>query len=88
VYFKGINEKNNKDIFSTDQPIKIYEVEDTPTEYIDQLPNPRTFKSIEINFTPRHFTTPSRESTKADEQEVKLYVHTSDVYSCMPRSGG
>jgi len=74
VYFIGINEKNNKDIFSTDQPIKIYEIENTPIEYIDQLPSPRTFKKIEINFTPRHFTTPSRESTKADEQEVKLYA--------------
>ncbi|KAE9530517.1 hypothetical protein AGLY_010979 [Aphis glycines] len=61
--------KNNKDIFSTDEPIKIYEIENEPTECINQLPNPRTFKAIEINFTPRHFTTPSRESTKADEQE-------------------
>lgn len=74
VCFVGINEKNNKNIFSTDQPIKIYEIENIPTEDIEQLPNPRTFKAIEINFTPRHFTTPSRESTKADEQEVKLYV--------------
>lgn len=65
--FIGTNEKNNKDIFSTDEPIKIYEIENEP---IDQLPSPRTFKTIEINFTPRHFTTPSRESTKADEQEV------------------
>jgi len=67
VDFIGTNEKNNKDIFSTDEPIKIYEIENEP---IDQLPSPRTFKTIEINFTPRHFTTPSRESTKADEQEV------------------
>lgn len=61
--------KNNKDIFSTDEPLKIYEIENEPTECINQLPSPRTFKTIEINFTPRHFTTPSRESTKADEQE-------------------
>jgi hypothetical protein len=67
VDFIGTNEKNNKDIFSTDEPIKIYEIENEP---IDQLPSPRTFKTIEINFTPRHFTTPSRESTKANEQEV------------------
>lgn len=76
VYFIGINGKNNKDIFSTDQSIKIFEVENTPTEYIDQLPSPRNFKAVEINFTPRHFTTPSRESTKADEQEVKHSVYT------------
>jgi len=74
VYFLGKSEKNNKDIFSTEDTIKIYEIENKPTEYINQLPSPRTFKAIEINFTPRHFSTPSRESTKADEQEVKLYV--------------
>ncbi|CAH1709848.1 unnamed protein product [Aphis gossypii] len=65
---KKVN-KNNKDIFSTNEPIKIYEIENEPTECINQLPSPRNFKTIEINFTPRHFTTPSRESTKADEEE-------------------
>jgi len=85
VYFIGINGKSDKDIFSTDQPIKIYEVENTPTEDIDQLPSPRNFKAIEINFTPRHFTTPSRESTKADEQEVPktFCVHVSLKNCCI-----
>jgi len=79
MYFIGINAKNNKDIFSTDQPIKIYEIENTSTEHIEQLPSPRNFKAIEINFTPRHFTTPSRESTKADEQEVKQSVEMYNI---------
>lgn len=74
LYFIENIEKNNKEIFLTTEPIKIYEIENKPTEYINKLPSPRTFKSIEINFTPRHFTTPSRESTKADEQEVNIFV--------------
>lgn len=60
------NVKKNKEIFSSNEMVKIYEIEKEP-----KLPRPRNFKSIEINFTPRHFSTPSRESTKADEQEVK-----------------
>lgn len=64
------NIKNSKEIFTTKDTIKIYEIDDDKLTK-NQLPRPREFKSVEINFTPRHFSTPSRESTKADEQEVR-----------------
>lgn len=64
------NAKQNKEIFSRKETIKITEVADEKTNH--RLPRPRQFKSIQINFTPRHFSTPSRESTKADEQEVTV----------------
>lgn len=66
LHCKAENVSNNEEIFSNDEGLKIYEIENES----DRLPRPRTFKSIEINFTPRHFPTPSRESTKADEEEV------------------
>lgn len=68
-FTKG-NLKNDKDIFPRNESLKIYEIENSPTE--NQLPKSRTFKSIEINHTSRHFPTPSRESTKVDEQEVRI----------------
>jgi len=64
------NIKNSEEIFTTKDTIKIYEIDDDESTE-NQLPRPREFKSVEINFTPRHFSTPSRESTKADEQEVR-----------------
>lgn len=63
------NGKSKNDIFSSDkEPVRIYEIENDPIE--EPLPKSRTSKSIEICHTARHFTTPSRESTKADEDEV------------------
>lgn len=70
LYFIVENVSSNGEIFSNDETLKMYEIEDE----LDRLPSPRTFKSVEINFTPRHFPTPSRESTKADEEEVKYNI--------------
>lgn len=75
MYVKETNAKNhNREIFSRKETIKITEI--TNNEIGNKLPKPRAFKSVEINFTPRHFTTPSRESTKADEDEVNHYAMT------------
>ncbi|XP_050422323.1 dynein axonemal assembly factor 4-like [Adelges cooleyi] len=61
-----------KEIFDDTESTKFmtkHDVKSAEKEHVVEVPKPRSFKTVEVNFTPRHFPTPSRESTQAEEQE-------------------